>query len=73
MSMSIQNLWDNDGARQKRRIIGRGPGSSKPRTAGRGHKGKFARSSGGMHPRFEGGNKPLNKRLPKKGMNNIIE
>lgn len=64
----INNLWDNDGARRRAKILGRGPGSGKGKTAGRGHKGQRSRSGGSLHPSFEGGQTPLADRLPKWGM-----
>ena len=49
---------------------GRGPGSGNGKTAGKGHKGQNARSGGGVHPGFEGGQLPLYRRLPKRGFCN---
>ena len=49
---------------------GRGAGSGNGKTAGRGHKGQWARSGGGVRPGFEGGQMPLARRLPKRGFNN---
>ena len=51
---------------------GRGPGSGNGKTAGKGHKGQKARSGGGVRPGFEGGQMPLQRRLPKRGFNNIF-
>ena len=51
---------------------GRGPGSGNGKTAGKGHKGQNARSGGGVRPGFEGGQMPLQRRLPKRGFNNIF-
>ena len=51
---------------------GRGPGSGNGKTSGRGHKGQNARSGGGVRPGFEGGQMPLQRRLPKRGFNNIF-
>ena len=51
---------------------GRGPGSGNGKTAGRGHKGQWARSGGGVRIGFEGGQMPLSRRLPKRGFNNIF-
>ena len=50
---------------------GRGPGSGNGKTAGRGHKGQNARSGGGVRPGFEGGQMPLQRRIPKAGFKNI--
>lgn len=51
---------------------GRGIGTGNGKTAGRGHKGQWARSGGGVRPGFEGGQMPLSRRLPKRGFNNIF-
>ena len=51
---------------------GRGPGTGNGKTAGRGHKGQWARSGGGVRPGFEGGQMPLHLRLPKRGFTNIF-
>jgi large subunit ribosomal protein L15 len=53
--------------------LGRGPGSGHGKTAGRGHKGFKARSGSGVKPGFEGGQMPLQRRLPKRGFNNIFK
>lgn len=51
---------------------GRGAGSGNGKTAGKGHKGQNARSGGGVRPGFEGGQMPLQRRVPKRGFNNIF-
>jgi large subunit ribosomal protein L15 len=51
---------------------GRGQGSGNGKTAGKGHNGQNARSGGGVRPGFEGGQMPLQRRLPKRGFNNIF-
>lgn len=51
---------------------GRGTGSGNGKTAGKGHKGQKARSGGGVRPGFEGGQMPLQRRIPKRGFNNIF-
>ncbi len=56
--------------RKKRKRVGRGPGSGKGKTCGRGHKGQQSRSGPGIRPAFEGGQMPLYRRLPKRGFNN---
>ena len=56
--------------RKKRKRVGRGPGSGKGKTCGRGTKGQQSRSGGGTPPGFEGGQMPLYRRLPKRGFNN---
>ena len=63
----LNTLTDATAARKKRKRVGRGPGSGNGKTAGRGHKGQKSRS-GYSRPRgFEGGQMPLNRRLPKRG------
>ncbi|RUS21003.1 ribosomal protein L18e/L15P [Endogone sp. FLAS-F59071] len=70
--ISLGSLADNKGATKKRTRLGRGPGSGKGKTAGRGHKGQNARSGNGKPtPVFEGGQMPLVKRLPKRGFHNL--
>ena len=56
--------------RKKRKRVGRGPGSGRGKTCGRGHKGQQSRSGGGTRVGFEGGQMPLYRRLPKRGFNN---
>eukprot|EP00980_Cylindrotheca_fusiformis_P024715 scaffold12328_cov86-Cylindrotheca_fusiformis.AAC.1 len=63
-------LQDNPGAVKKKRRIGRGIGSSKGKTAGRGHKGQKARAGGSIPLGFEGGQTKLYKLLPKRGFTN---
>lgn len=65
---TLNNLWDNPGARKDRIIVGRGNGSGKGKTCGKGHKGQKARS-GNIHRGFEGGQAPLHLRIPKRGFN----
>ena len=68
--MKLHELEKNIGAKQKRKIVGRGPGSGLGKTSGKGHKGQNARSGGGVRPTFEGGQLPLYRRLPKRGFSN---
>lgn len=68
--LSLNNLKDNEGAVKTRRRVGRGIGSSKGKTCGRGHKGQKARSGGGVKPFFEGGQTSFIKRIPKRGFKN---
>ena len=68
--MDLSNLKPAPGSTQKRKRLGRGPGSGLGKTSGRGHKGRGARSGGNTHPRFEGGQMPLQRRLPKRGFHN---
>lgn len=65
--LSLNHLADNLGSVKKARRVGRGIGSSKGKTCGRGHKGQKARAGGGVHPTFEGGQTKFYKRLPKIG------
>ncbi len=69
--MKLSDLADNAGARKKRMRVGRGIGSGKGKTSGRGGKGQTARS-GVRIKGFEGGQMPLHRRLPKRGFNNIF-
>lgn len=69
--MDLSDLKAPKGAKKKGRRVGRGPGSTKGKTSGRGQKGQNARSGGGVHPRFEGGQTPLIRRLPKIGFTNV--
>ena len=69
--MKLTDLADNPGARKQRTRIGRGIGSGKGKTGGRGGKGQTARS-GVRIKGFEGGQMPLHRRLPKRGFNNIF-
>ncbi len=68
--MKLHELERNIGAKQRRKILGRGPGSGLGKTSGKGHKGQNARSGGGVNPVFEGGQLPLYRRLPKRGFSN---
>ena len=67
--MELNEIRDNQGARKKRMRIGRGIGSGKGKTGGRGGKGQTARSGVAIKG-FEGGQMPLHRRLPKRGFNN---
>ncbi len=66
----LNELRDNEGARKNRMRVGRGPGSGKGKTAGRGVKGQKARTGHGMQ-QFEGGQMPLHMRMPKRGFNSL--
>jgi len=70
--MKLNELSPAAGSAKKAYRKGRGPGSGNGKTAGRGHKGQWARSGGGVRPGFEGGQMPLQRRLPKRGFNNIF-
>lgn len=65
--MDLSNLKPAIGSTKNRKRIGRGAGSGTGKTAGKGHKGQNARSGGGVKPGFEGGQMPLQRRLPKRG------
>jgi len=69
--MKLHELTPAPGSRHSRKRLGRGPGSGLGKTSGRGHKGQWARSGGGVRPGFEGGQNPLYRRLPKRGFTNI--
>jgi len=71
--LKLNNLGAPKGANRDRKRRGRGPGSGQGKTGGRGHKGQKARSGGGIPPWFEGGQMPLNRRLPKRGFTNIFK
>lgn len=71
--IGIHDLSPSAGARKKRKRIGRGPGSGHGKTSCRGHKGQKSRSGGGVARGFEGGQMPLQRRLPKRGFNNIFK
>jgi len=72
--IGLHNLSAAPGSHRDRKRIGRGPGSGKGKTAGKGHKGIKARSGhhgpGGGKPAFEGGQMPITRRLPKRGFTN---
>jgi large subunit ribosomal protein L15 len=70
--MRIHDLSPQEGSRKNRKRVGRGVGSGHGRTSCRGHKGQKARSGGTIVPGFEGGQMPLQRRLPKRGFINIF-
>ena len=70
MEMRLDELKPPRGAKKKAKRVGRGPGSGQGTTAGRGSKGQRSRSGGGVPPGFEGGQMPLQRRLPKRGFSN---
>lgn len=69
--MDLSNLQPAPGSTKNRKRIGRGPGSGTGKTSGKGHKGQNARSGGGVKPGFEGGQMPLQRRLPKRGFTSL--
>lgn len=68
----LHELKPVEGAIKKRKRLGRGIGSGTGKTAGKGHKGQKARAGRGMRLGFEGGQMPLQRRIPKRGFNNIF-
>ncbi len=68
--MRIDTLRPAEGATTASKRLGRGIGSGLGKTSGKGHKGQWARSGGGVRPGFEGGQMPLIRRIPKRGFNN---
>ncbi len=70
--MKLHDLAPAPGSTSERNRKGRGIGTGNGKTAGRGHKGQWARSGGGVRRGFEGGQLPLARRLPKRGFNNIF-
>ena len=70
--MKLHELSPAPGSTKEVKRIGRGHGSGNGKTAGKGHKGQNARSGGGVRIGFEGGQMPLQRRIPKRGFNNIF-
>ncbi len=70
--MRLHDLKPAEGSRKKRKRVGRGNASGRGGTSTRGHKGQNARSGGGTKAGFEGGQMPLQRRLPKRGFTNIF-
>lgn len=68
--MRIHTIQPAIGANTSEKRLGRGIGSGLGKTSGKGHKGQWARSGGGVRPGFEGGQTPIARRLPKRGFNN---
>jgi large subunit ribosomal protein L15 len=68
--MKLHELTPAAGSTTVGKRKGRGLGTGNGKTAGRGHKGQWARSGGGVRPGFEGGQMPLSRRLPKRGFHN---
>lgn len=68
--MRIDTISPAEGARTSAKRLGRGIGSGLGKTSGKGHKGQWARSGGGVRPGFEGGQMPIARRIPKRGFNN---
>ena len=70
--MKLHELSPAAGSKKDVKRIGRGPASGQGKTAGKGHKGQKARAGRGMQIGFEGGQMPLQRRIPKRGFNNIF-
>ena len=70
--MRLNDLYPFPEERKGRKRVGRGAGSGLGGTSGKGHKGQNARSGGGVRPGFEGGQMPLQRRLPKRGFKNAL-
>lgn len=68
--IELHNLRAPKGSHRSRKRVGRGPGSGKGKTSGRGEKGQNSRSGGGVPAWFEGGQMPLQRRIPKRGFKN---
>lgn len=71
--MKLSDLAPAPGSRKNKKRVGRGCGSGHGKTSCKGHKGQKARSGGGTKPGFEGGQMPLQRRLPKRGFTNIFQ
>ena len=70
--MKLSDLHPAEGSTRRIKRIGRGIGSGHGKTAGRGHKGKGSRSGGNTPPGYEGGQMPLQRRLPKRGFRRLL-
>ena len=73
MALSLNNIKPAAGSTHKKKRVGRGPGSGLGKTAGKGHKGQKSRSGYSSKIGFEGGQMPLQRRLPKRGFTNIFK
>lgn len=71
--MRLHDLAPAKGSKKRKKRVGRGMASGNGKTSGRGHKGQKARSGGGVRPGFEGGQMPMQRRVPKRGFNNIFK
>lgn len=71
--MKLNELSPAKGSKKSPKRLGRGVGSGKGKTAGRGTKGQNSRSGGGVRPGYEGGQMPIHRRLPKQGFTNIFK
>jgi len=73
MAIQIHNIKVPEGSNKGKKRVGRGPGSGHGKTAARGYKGQKSRSGYSSRPGFEGGQMPLQRRLPKRGFTNIFK
>jgi large subunit ribosomal protein L15 len=73
MALGLHDIGAPKGANKKKKRLGRGPGSGQGKTGGRGMKGQKSRSGYSSRPGFEGGQMPLQRRLPKRGFTNIFK
>ena len=71
--LTLDNLSPKAGSRKPRKRVGRGPGTGRGKTSTRGQKGYKSRSGSSIKPGFEGGQMPLQRRLPKRGFTNIFK
>ncbi|MBC7075423.1 MAG: 50S ribosomal protein L15 [Syntrophomonadaceae bacterium] len=71
--MKLERMRAPSGANKRTKRVGRGTGSGHGKTSTRGHKGQKSRSGGGVRPGFEGGQMPLQRRIPKRGFTNIFK
>ena len=71
--MKLHTISPAPNSKTDSKRLGRGIGSGLGKTSGKGHKGQWARSGGGVRPGFEGGQMPLTRRLPKRGFTNIFK
>lgn len=71
--LTLSNLSPQPGSRKPKKRVGRGQGSGRGKTSTRGHNGYKSRSGSGIKPGFEGGQMPLQRRLPKRGFTNIFK
>ncbi len=70
--MKLEDLKPSKGAKKRAKRVGRGAGSGLGKTSGKGHKGQKSRSGGVKPPGFEGGQMPLQRKIPKRGFTNIF-
>src|SRR5258708_32412171 len=71
--MNLSELKPAPGSTHKKKRVGRGIGSGHGKTAGRGHKGRGSRSGGNTPPAYEGGQMPLQRRIPKRGFRRLLK